>query len=182
MKVRFDRVCCIIIISMFLSCEKKNEKEGLKNIFNPNLDVTVNSLIGDGYNKVDSLHILGKTFEDATINYFFLNDNDPVYSRVVYVWNMGDSLEIAEWIKSKGGIIYSDWQKGSENTRRFFIKGVKSGLIFRAFHRKKMLIIDFDFPDFKNHKRSLRRKIDENGVSISGIDNNGKEVLLNDPY
>ncbi|MDX5438733.1 MAG: hypothetical protein LPK03_16150 [Pontibacter sp.] len=146
--------------------------------FTPDLEVTVRSLMKEGYNKVDSLLVLGKSNDDVTINYTFLNDTSPVYSRTLIVENIQDSISAVNWITVNQGIVYSDWEKIDTVTQRFFIKGVKSGIIFETWYRKNYLIIDFDLPDTNSQIRSANRKLTNEGVFLIGVNNNGEEIII----
>jgi hypothetical protein len=76
-------------------------------------------LIEKGFNKVDSLSIMGKSFGRESVVYTYLNDRGPIFSKTVIVSDLLDSTSVVRWIESNQGIICSDWDLLGSKSKQF---------------------------------------------------------------
>ena len=163
---------------LMFACKPEHDKYE-PNFIDPDLEVTVASLLEKGFNKVDSLSIAGKSFGRESVVYTFLNDRGPVFSKTVIVSDVSDSTSVVRWIESNRGIICSDWDLLDSTSKQFFIKGKNSGLILSGVYKMSKLYIYFDYPDVGVQIRSVNRTITEDGKTIiEGVDNSGIKTVL----
>jgi hypothetical protein len=147
-----------VLLPVFVTVSLKNSGK-FNDFFNPNLKVTTKALIADGFKYSPLEGVYAKVDGDTT---FFYNsiagESSKIYRRSIMIRGATDSLKIAQWVGKNKGFICSATET-FKGAKRFFVKGLTSGLISECEVDSRGLEIYLDYPyeiDDLNELQKLR--------------------------
>lgn len=129
-------------------------------IFDVDVSTDFEEAIEQGF-RIDEWGLRRKSGK-AIITYDYL-EGKGIFGMSIMAKIGSDSLELVNWLKENHGFICSPFVFVTKETRKFFVKGASSGLIFTAFWKNDFLLMHLDFPNIKSHNKLKNRIIKDSG-------------------